>query len=256
MNTIETLAFGATGLCLASAYLRWHRWNKQQITLRWFYHKQSNILSAQSELVREQLFQKAFTLRRAIELCSTNNLIDGSTKASQGPLDQCLEMAESLANTLERVSDELSAPFLEDSLPLALQHLLKHWANEVPDVEVALALPSEWPLGATDKHRLILWCVRECLENWKCCLDTNLPAVLSLALHQTNGIAKLHLGFTGQGDRMIRCVPIVAEQQHIQQIFRMVMPGHVKLRHNLSGLVWEFSWPLLYTGEDIEQVTE
>ncbi len=247
LHTVETFVIGGAGAWLAFAYY-WCQQQQQKQALQWFYARQSHHLSAQADSVREQLFQKAFALRRSLELG-----VMSTPEQAIGSLNQCLTLAEAFNLALERASDELSVPFLEDSLPLALQHLIKHRVDETisPEIgtEVTLELPSEWPWQQTDKHRLLLWCVSECLEIWKTYWGQASSSALILTLTHSNNVAKLQITLNSQLSQALIDLPgndssEIKELGYIQQTFKVLMPGHCKLTGNHSKLLGEFRWPL------------
>ncbi len=246
MNTVEAIVTSAAGFFFALAYYS-HRWEQQRRVLQWHYTKQSDGLIIQSEAVREQFFQKAFALRRSIELCSVS-----APEGLKTQLDHCLDLTKDFSTFLEQVSDELSVPFLNESLPLALQYLLKRWVSGISDIELTLELPSQWPLQGADKHRLVLWCVSECLLAWQAQLSQTSPKAIQLALYQTDCMAKLQLSFSGRVLQKPNDTPVMSELKNIQQIFQLIMPGRCRVTFKSWALECHFSWSLICT----EQVTE
>lgn len=241
MNTLEALIIGATGALSVGALLVYvyqqYRWHKNQQALQWFYTKQVYRSEAQAETVREQLFQKAFALRRALELSALT-----ATPEAREQLDRCLALAEALNQSLESVSNELSEPFVADSLPLALQHSLKNWSETLEEIDLTLDLPSEWPWQQTVKHRLLLWCLHECLHLCQACTKAALPKALHLTLAYENNIAKLRLVFRGQLLQEDGISPRTDELAYIRQVFQALMPGRCQLESSSSQLTGEFSW--------------
>lgn len=256
MNTIEAVAISTATVLLASAYHK-YLWRQRRCALQWLYAKQSDSLATQSEHVREQLFQKAFVLRRSVELC-----LLGFPEETTQQLNHCLKLIEAFSHDLECVSDNLSAPFLKESLPLALQCCANRWIDENADTGPVtgpiLELPSDWPLQESDKHRLILWCVRECLKIWQSWQEQIAPEmskqVLKLGLTQDRDIAKLQLTLSRQVSQEISQKKSnsygTCELHYIQQIFQMLMPGECQLMCNHSKLEGEFRWSLVSTDSE------
>lgn len=236
MNTLEALFISAAGALPVYVYQR-YRWRKYQQTLQWFYTKQVYRSSAQAEIVREQLLQKAFALRRALELSA----LTATSEASE-QLNHCLELAEALNHSLEKVSNELLEPFVEDSLPLALQHFLKGWRETWDEVDLTLNLPSEWPWQQTVKYSLLLWCLYECLHLCQARTKAASPKALHLTLVHENNIAKLQLTFRGQSLQEAGISSGIDELAYVRQVFQILMPGRCKLECSSSQLTGEFSW--------------
>ncbi|MEO1351463.1 MAG: hypothetical protein AAFW84_22095 [Cyanobacteria bacterium J06635_15] len=236
MSTAEVLVIGATGTSVLMYC--WYRSRQQQRTLQWFYTRQSQQLAAQSEKIRDQLLQQAFALRRSVELCSID-----VAKDTDKQLETSLRLSENFNQSLESLGDELSPPFLEDSLPLALQHLIRSWICNQP-VELTLELPSDWPLQKSEQHRIVLWCVREFLMVLQSNVELTDTQALKLDLTQKNDTAKLQLCCASQISEFVNRVKLLSELNYIQQIFKLFMPGHCKVRYRESRIDCEFSWSL------------
>lgn len=242
MTTFEVLlAFGAAGIFIC--IYRARRLKEQRQSLRWFYTKQANQLTTQSEIIREDLLQQSFALRRALEL----GALESSTTINK-QWEVCLNLIQDFNQSLENLSNELLPPFVEDSLPLALQHLIhqlsQQWEPEQTLIQISLDLPSDWPQQAPHQHRMILWCVRECLMMLNKSANQHLYD-LSLSLVKTDGIATLHLSLTREGLKSNRQQQFV-DLHHMQQVFQVMMPGRCHITHNKVGLDCKFSWSLAH----------
>ncbi|MGB5975740.1 MAG: hypothetical protein WBG38_20610, partial [Nodosilinea sp.] len=79
--------------------------------LRWWHRHQTRWLTGEADTIRNGLLQDLFAIRRQIELVT-----DDETAG--------LATVEQLYDALEQLGNRLSSPYLEESLPLALQHAL------------------------------------------------------------------------------------------------------------------------------------
>lgn len=237
MSTAEALVIGTVGLSVFMYYLR--RLQYQRQALHWFYTKQSQQLMAQAETIREQLLQQAFALSRAVELGAMN-----SAHASMQQWKTCLTLTNEFNQSLENLSNELSPPFAADSLPLALQHLvMQQWGS----VQAKLELPDSWPIHQSDRHRIILWCVQECLMALFPNPEKAQANALKICLTETSGMAKLNINLDKQSSVMVAWPKFLDELNHIKQIFQLFMLGRFKVKCNDSRIRCVFSWSLTRT---------
>ncbi|MEM8611372.1 MAG: hypothetical protein AAGF93_05085, partial [Cyanobacteria bacterium P01_H01_bin.105] len=90
MSTVEGLVVIAAGI-LGCVYAV-HRLHKQRQILQWFYTRQYHQLSAQSEIIREQLLQQIFALRRALEL----GAMESSSVDATQRWESCLALVQTV----------------------------------------------------------------------------------------------------------------------------------------------------------------
>ncbi|MEA5448558.1 hypothetical protein VB780_08285 [Leptolyngbya sp. CCNP1308] len=96
--------------------------------LRWWHQHQTQWLIDEADTIRNGLLQDLFAIRRQMELVAG---------------EECAGLAtvEQLYGALEQLCDRLSSPYLEESLPLALQHGLNDWPAQVI---LKVELPTHW----------------------------------------------------------------------------------------------------------------
>jgi len=201
--------------------------------LRWWYQRQAVRLDCEAERIREGLLQELFVVRRSLELALLSDRVD--TKEAQ----QWLTQIETLQQALESVMHRLSPPYLGDSLPLAMQHLLKHWQAEYPAVCLELNLPTDWYQEPIEQRRVILTTLDEWLRMIMPQLQSE--AVLHISLKQQATSAQLNIQLT---------TPNVAELlssnaillNNLQQFFQVLAEGKCYCqRHDLT-VTWCYQW--------------
>ncbi|MBE7384845.1 MAG: hypothetical protein F6J95_025960 [Leptolyngbya sp. SIO1E4] len=125
--------------------------------LRWWHQYQAHKLNQEAELIRNKLLQEMFAIRRRLELsCETQpnaQAFDCETHLAE--LKRLYALLESLGNRLE-------SPYLQDSLPLALQHTVQPWQTQLP---LSTDLPPRWELDPIEHTRLLILFVETLLQH-------------------------------------------------------------------------------------------
>ncbi|NJM99946.1 MAG: hypothetical protein HC800_24910 [Phormidesmis sp. RL_2_1] len=108
----------------AATLYRWRqKWQRQQQAWQWWHQHQALQSHHTAESIRDGLLQQTFAFRRYLEALEK----DGPTSSSPEQTARWLERFQTFYKSLETLSDELSPPFLADSLPLALKFTLNNW---------------------------------------------------------------------------------------------------------------------------------
>jgi hypothetical protein len=97
-------------------------------SLRWWHGQWSRHLHQEAEAIRNGLLQETFVLRRQIELY----------QAQATTAEQVLATADQFHLALKALSDRLSPPYSDDSLPHALRHSVAAWQLRYPTLAVSL----------------------------------------------------------------------------------------------------------------------
>ena len=201
--------------------------------LRWWYQWQTAKLDCEAERIREGLLQELFAVRRSLELALVSDRVD--TKEVQ----QWLTQIETLQQALESVMHRLSPPYLGDSLPLAMQHLLTYWQAEYPGVCLELNLPADWDQEPIEQRRIIL----TTLDAWLRIIvpQLRLEAVLHISLKQQATSAQLNIQLTAPTVSALlssSAIPL----DNLQQFFQVLAEGKCYCqRHDLT-VTWCYQW--------------
>jgi hypothetical protein len=215
-------------------------WQTQQ-ALRWWFEQQHDWLCREAEQVRNGPLQETFVMRRQLEM----NLEMNPDSPSKAPCEQPAWIAQmtQLNGQLVRLSDELSPPYLETSLPLAIQA----WAQDECLLGLMLCLPPSWPAEPTARVSLVLSMLTHLLR-WS--MQTNEPpTVASLELDQ-----QVSWGVRPVGVLTVRLdyptaatADAVGRSPHsvfLSRAFAVLAPGRCTQRQQQQRVVWQFRWRL------------
>lgn len=206
---------------------------------QWWSQQRTRQLEQKAEEIREGLLQELFSCRRSLEL---------HVRAHQGVsienLEHCLSKLADLHYAVERLSYDLSPPYLEESLPLAVQHLLEQWREQRSKLSVELDLPSFWR-GGLDCNRIVLAALDE---------------LLRLTLIENRREKVIHVGLQADGDMgeltvcITYCKPSelmavsggnrAKQLKYLSHSFQLLASGQSGGRRQGLRMTWYFRWRL------------
>ena len=215
---IEVAVVGMLGW-LITLYVAIRRWFHWQQTWCWWHAQHISRLHHQAEFIRDDLLQQTFGFRRYLE-----NSLTTSPDAAQ--IEQCLDQLHTFYQTLEQLSNQLSPPFVADSLPLALQFMMSTWQQAHPGLKVQMESPTHWPKSTSDNNQVILLIVTETLK-----LLTHTDhreQVLHVVLAcQKDGSS---LTFSQENSRFQTATSTETNKhQHLKNVFYGLMAGQLKV---------------------------
>ncbi|MBE9066070.1 hypothetical protein IQ260_05330 [Leptolyngbya cf. ectocarpi LEGE 11479] len=220
---ITTLA-GTTALYSAVRRRRRRAW-------QWWHQRQTAQLHKQAESIRDDLLQQTFAFRRYLE--STL-----ATHADTDQAEQWLERFQSFYQSLEQLSDRLSPPFIDDSLPLALQFMVQTWQHSHPGLTVKLDVPSDWPGQSVNNNPIILSVITGVIELLTPVDDYQLQIILerqdnlcTLTFKQEN--------YQATGQKICASTP---EITHLKEIFCGLTAGRLDIVTTETGLSGQLCW--------------
>ena len=230
---------------LATFYAWRQQWQRQQQAWQWWYQQQALQSHHTAESIRDGLLQQTFAFRRYLETLEK----DGLTSSSPEQTARWLERFQTLYKSLETLSDELSPPFLADSLPLALKFTLNHWAFDPADSESApdkscpalhFNLPADWPYSSAHQNQIILSIVTALLTF----LAPTGQSVkqISIDLHHQAADNTLALTIDSKPGQSISKVSELAELQHLKEIFHSLTAGRLEISQAENSLTSRLSW--------------
>ncbi len=227
MAHVNGVLVGITVTALTgSAIAKWRSQRaaqQQQQAWHWWHGQQQQQQHIQAESVRDGLLQEAFALRRQLE--QSNHADDESAPY--------LEQLNRFYQSLENLSNQLSPPFVDDSLPLALQFLLKHYGQSNPSIDLDPA--TDW---SANDNRTVLSVVAQILP---LLLVENQPA-LKVRLWRDGSVNNLQ--FTSKiADQHPPSATASVEMQYLQEIFHTLMSGTLDIQRDDVELTCLLSWP-------------
>jgi hypothetical protein len=112
---------------------------RTQKALRWWHSRQLARMRQEGEAIRNGVLQNTFVMRRHLE-----SPLPSSREIQQKLDTHYLENMEKFHYSLRELSDYLYPAYIDESLPLAIRHLLDTWKNRFPSLNIEYNLPTEW----------------------------------------------------------------------------------------------------------------
>ncbi|MEO0408002.1 MAG: hypothetical protein AAF289_11685 [Cyanobacteria bacterium P01_A01_bin.135] len=212
-----------------------------QRALQWWHQRQIGRLHDSAELIRDGILQDLFAIRRMLELTH-------DTQAPVSPVH--LQQLEALHARLEQVSNELSPAFIQDSLPLAIQHRLTVWQQQQPNVTAKLSLQ---PFsGSSLAHRLVLTALEELLTLVAEALeqetghetDQSAEITIDTTLQRQEQAASLSITLSGLAPDQCHRVAQMPSLSHLKTSFEYLTRGSFSQTNQATQIRWQLCWPI------------
>ncbi|MEO1209689.1 MAG: hypothetical protein AAFX78_09120 [Cyanobacteria bacterium J06638_20] len=231
-------------LCCWGLGFVWMRHTQRQQALQWWWKRQVTQAYEHAESLRNHALQESFALRRHLELVGVPNPSEATLTLWQSHLPLLLESANRLHQEVKSLSDQLSSPFLEDSLPLAIRHGVTFWKQTYPTVNFTLDLPTHWAVENELQQDILTKVLNECLYL--------LLADLSCTQHETQADDGTHNGHDGETVNV--AIALISKKKwhalHIQMIIPAVLASSIHHRQQYFrylGHVFQTLMPGRYT---------
>jgi hypothetical protein len=225
-------------LILITCILLWLRSLLAQLqtqrSLHWWYAKQSIKLRDEAEEIRNDLLQESFVLRRTLEISSLGDQEKNHCDA--------LKTMEKLHCSLKELSDRLSPPFVEDSLPRSIQHLLESWQSRYPSISIQSSLPLEWQQDNYEHCQAILMMLDELLQ--MSLSELPIADSISIRLQQQGTQGQLITQFQYATASAPNSCLNSSNLKHLRRIFQFLIPGNCSYQSTHSMMHWHFYWQL------------
>ena len=215
------------------------RWLRQRLAWQWWQRQQALQSHHKAESIRDGLLQQTFAFRRYLETAAERPA--GTALPAQPERDRTahwLAQFQTFHQSLEDLSNELSSPFVADSLPLALQFALKDWARSHPNLSLQLALPADWPQPSLNQNQAILAVTAELLK----LLPTHSAEQLQVGLASEPPQHTLTFELTGEDVSAIQTAIAQPEIQHLKEIFHSLIAGRLEIDKVSNGLIVRLCW--------------
>ncbi|WP_104545844.1 hypothetical protein [Chroococcidiopsis sp. TS-821] len=128
---IVLLVYFISILWCVTSYLR------TQKALQWWSYGQSLKLADEAERIRNSLLQESCCMRRSIE-----RSIAEKPETFAG--HEWIHSVEFLHHSLANLGDRLAPPYVEHSLPLAIEFLIESWQAKNSQLNIKTQLPKLW----------------------------------------------------------------------------------------------------------------
>lgn len=213
---------------------------RKQQALQWWFQRQSVKLAAEAEAIRDGLVQESFSMRRTLEL-----LADDENLSVQS--QKWLQTLEHFHYSLIELSDRLSLPHVEHSLPLAIKWLIQSWQTSHPELKIEMRLPTE--SNTFPKTTLVLLMVLD--ELLRISLTELLAGTsLQISLEQRKNRGELNFCIFFSNEAMLRTYSNLKELKYLSQTFRFLTSGECFWRRRKLMGIWCFRWQIPKIHED------
>lgn len=204
-----------------------------QAAMQWWYQRRSHQSHRQADNIRDRLLQELFSLRRGLELAMLN-------PANSNQYQRWLEKVEELQRSLLTLSDQLSPPYSEASLPLALQYEVEQWKTQHPQIRFEVHTAHSWQHNSLEHNQLIV----EVLGEW---LNLNLSTCdqereIAITLKHQDDCNTLILQANYLSQVVLEVTLESAELKHLRRVFELLMPGKTEVERQGQQAVWYFFW--------------
>ena len=194
--------------------------------LRWWHQHQTQWLTGEADAIRNGLLQDLFAIRRQLELVTAGE--------SAG-----LATVEQLYGALERLGDRLSSPYLEESLPLALQHALNDWPAQL---HLKVELPTRWSPEPIETVSLLI----SIIDHLGQTLATlsKLPQDCKVQLVDDRGTKRLTLHIRNDRDLPLSLTDLCQAEDWLNHLatFEVLTGGKAGCTCDRTAMVWQLVW--------------
>jgi hypothetical protein len=210
-------------------------YSKIQQALQWWSARQSIKLFLEAEKIRDDLLQESFVIRRRLDL-----LTIASPNSATTDTEECLKKVDNFHHSLVKLSDRLFPTSLEDSLPLAIEYLLKPWIVSHPSRYFSINLPASWRHEPADRSMIVLRTLEELLiitipEAVK-------PTSIYISLKQQENLAELIVTISYPDISLLNFYSHLPELDYLCESFRFLTGGNCFSRSQELNTMWYFCW--------------
>jgi hypothetical protein len=220
----SSLSWSPIVFCKAKKILQW--WNQRQI------HRSRH----KAEIIRDSVLQEILILRRHIEL----SLLHKDILSAEDKQDW-LKKLEQLYHKLEQTGNSLAPPYVEESLPLALQHKLTSQSDYTFSVNFRLELPSAWQFGSSEQSPMILMSFEELLL---IALSDQTGVIHRVSLAQQEQTGRLEVEIRYPNSLALDAVSESQDLRYLRQSFQLFTAGNCWTCTKELSMTWYFRWHL------------
>lgn len=211
-------------------------YRQTQEALLWWHNRLWMRMCEKGEEIRNGLLQDSFVMRRYLELSSANINSD-----QRWPQKHYLNTFEKFYRSLNELSDYLFPAHIDDSLSLAIRHLLNSWKWRIQGLEIETDLQNHWYYESHQLNRIILMVLDELL---RINLVQNFHVTsISIILQSNNKYSEIIVNFTNNSHILNKKSKIaLTELKYLRHCFNFLTKGRCwyKIRDNQE--TWFFRW--------------
>ncbi|MBH8572916.1 hypothetical protein I8752_07775 [Nostocaceae cyanobacterium CENA369] len=206
-----------------------------QQALQWWHYRQSIKLFLEAEKIRDELLQEIFTIRCNLYLLKLENMSISSDKTQK-----YLDKIDNLHHSLVQLSDRLFPPFLQDSLPLAIQCLLERWLVSNPHIHFQSDMPLDWRYEPLERGLIVLMSLEELLTIILSEILASVSIYFSLKQKENVGELKVQINYPDVSTFVFNSH--IPEFKHLCETFRFLTSGKCLYRTQELRVTWYFIW--------------
>lgn len=208
---------------------------KAQRALQWWYQRRSLHLYCEAEKIRDGLLQESFSMRRSLELS-----LQESAAISSNVAQDWLATTEKFHHALEQLSNRLYSPYIDESLPLAIQSITEPWRKGNAQLNCfKLELPSSWPMERPECNLAIVMALEELL---RITVSGRFTQSIYLSLKQQGPWGELMVQVSYPDNATLECASHQEELDYLKISFRFLTSGQCFCKQKDLTLAWYFRW--------------
>ncbi|UBF25624.1 hypothetical protein K9N68_29330 [Kovacikia minuta CCNUW1] len=192
-------------------------------------------LCQEAEKIRDGLLQDSFVLRRNLEILLTTT---ADKSLEQQP--EWLVTIERLHRSLAGLSDRLSPPYIEDSLPLALKSMLESWQSQFQTSTIITHLPSQWRIESYESSQVILTSLHELLRIAQSSPEQ--PTSITVSLGLQGNLGEIKVQFSDLAPAILTASNRATELRYLSRAFQFLTAGECFYRYTDRTLTGYFRW--------------
>ncbi|MEH2193588.1 MAG: hypothetical protein V7K98_13270 [Nostoc sp.] len=210
-----------------------------QRALIWWHNRQWIRMHQEAEMIHNDLLQESFVIRRNLEISSINPSV-----YQQQQEQSYLATIEKFHHSLKELSDYLSPAHIDDSLPLAIRHILVRWRSRIPELNLQMELPTDWTPESLYTLRVVLMALEELLQ----IILSNISGRLSIfvSLKPRGNFNELMVQLTDLNKSKQTYISNLTEVAYLRHAFNFLTGGKCFYQHNHNAEIWYFRWRHLH----------
>jgi hypothetical protein len=211
-----------------------------QRALKWWYYRQSQRFSQEAEIARNGLLQESFSLQRNLELWSVD--ADSSPKNIN---QYYLNNIKSLYHSVNELINQLSPPYIDDSLPLAIQYLVSTWKTRTKTVDFVIQLSQDYRQESEVCSRIVLLTLEELLQvvfSQQAIPQQIAVSLISEGVKSEEDLGELVVEISYQDVIPWNFFGKIQELIYLSRAFRFLVSGKCSHSQNEKTVIWKFLW--------------
>ncbi len=207
---------------------------RSQRAFRWWHSRQLAKMHQEGEAIRNGVLQTTFFMRRHLE-----SPVPSSTETQHKLDKRYLESIEKFHDSLKELSDYLYPAYIDESLPLAIQHLLDTWKNR-SSLNLEYELPTEWGDEACERIHLVLMLLEEFLHTYVLEVTKN-PAVC-VKLKQQTTLSELMIQVTYPEESNLTDIKTSDDIFHLSRTIETLLKAKCYYHRRHQTETWYLRW--------------